>query len=78
MIELRPIQPGLLTREEAARYLRLDEGRDLEKAIKSLYRYVDRGELRAAIVGRNRRFSLRELDRFIEAKTDESGVDPRS
>ncbi len=76
MIELRPIQPGLLTPEEAARYLRLDEGRDPEKAIKSLYRYVDRGELRAAIVGRNRRFSVRELERFIEAKTTESGIEP--
>lgn len=75
MIEFRPIPPTLLTAEEAARYLRLDEDRDVEKAVRALYRYVDRHELRAAMVGVHRRFSIRELDRFIEAKTASSTQD---
>ena len=69
MIEFRPLQPVLLTAEEAAHYLRLDEDRDVEKAVRALYRYVDRHELSAAVVGVHRRFSIRELDRFIDAKT---------
>ncbi len=74
MIEFRPIEPVLFTAEEAAVYLRLDEGRNIERAVKALYRYVDRGELHPAVVGRHRRFSRRELDRFIEAKTEKSAV----
>lgn len=76
MIVFRPVERALFTAEEAAVFLRLDEGRDIERAVKALYRYVDRGELRAAIVGNHRRFSIRELDRFIEAKTAKSVVKP--
>ena len=72
MIEFQSIAPRLLTAEEAAAYLRLDEDRDASAAIRSLYRYVDRGELRAAVVGNHRRFDVRELDNFIEAKTARS------
>ena len=76
MIEFRPIEPRLLTAEGAAAYLLLAEGRDIERAVKALYRYVDRGELRATIVGNHRRFSIHELDRFIEAKTAKSVAKP--
>lgn len=69
MIDFRPLQPVLLTAEEAATYLRLDEDRDVEKAVRALYRYVDRHELSATVIGVHRRFSIRELDRFIDAKT---------
>lgn len=75
MIEFRPIPPRLLTAEEAASYLRLDEGRSTEQAIRALFRYVTRRQLRAAIVGNHRRFSIRELDRFIEARTEQSTQD---
>lgn len=75
MIEFRPIQPRLLTAEEAAGYLRLDEGRSTEQAVRALYRYVDRGELRAAVVGNHRRFDVQELDLFIERKTAKSTQD---
>ncbi len=73
MIEFRPIEPVLLSAEQAAVYLLLDEGRDIKRAVKALYRYVDRGELHPAVVGQHRRFSRRELDRFIEAKTAAHG-----
>ena len=69
MIEFRPLQPVLLTAEEAATYLRLDEDREVAKAVRALYRYVDRHELSATVIGVHRRFSIRELDRFIDAKT---------
>ena len=69
MIRFRSIEPILYTAEEAAHILRLDEGRDMELAIKSLNRYVDRGELHPAAVGQHRRYSRQELDRFIKAKT---------
>ena len=69
VIEFRPIEPMLFTAEEAAVFLRLDEGGDIERAVKALYRYVDRGELHPAVVGQHRRFSRQELDRFIKAKT---------
>ena len=69
MIDCRSIQLTLLTAQEAARYLRLDEGREAAKAVRALYRYVDRHELSATVIGVHRRFSIRELDRFIDAKT---------
>lgn len=69
MIEFRPIERVLLTAEEACQYLRLSEGRDMELAIKSLNRYVDRGELHPTVVGQHRRYSRQELDRFIKSKT---------
>ncbi|MHC4092458.1 MAG: helix-turn-helix domain-containing protein [Planctomycetota bacterium] len=79
MIERGSIVSPLLTLEEAAEYLRLDEGRDIDKAVRALERYIDRGEIKAAVIGRSRRVSVAELDRFISAKTGASdgGADGR-
>lgn len=73
MIVFQPVERVLYTAEEAATILRLDEGRDIERAVKALYRYVDRGEIHPAVVGQHRRFSRQELDRFIKAKTAAHG-----
>lgn len=69
MIEFTPIPPALLTPEEAARYLRLDEGRAVEHGVRALERYVGKGLLHATKIGKQNRFSLAELQRFIEART---------
>lgn len=66
--------PRLLTAEEAARYLRLtDDGRDVQAAVKALNRLVDRNLIRPCLVGRHRRYSRRELDRFIDSGTERYG-----
>ena len=69
MIEFRPISPALLTSEEACQFLRLDEGREMGAALKALSRLVDKGVLRPCLVGNHRRYSIRELDRFIDDQT---------
>ncbi len=62
--------PRLMTAEEACRYLRLDGGRDIEAAVKSLNRLVDRHLIRPCLIGRHRRYSRLELDRIIDKVTD--------
>ncbi len=62
--------PRLLTAEEAAAYLRLDDGRDIEAAVKALNRLVDRRLIRPCLIGRHRRYSRLELDRIIDKVTD--------
>lgn len=64
---------AVLTAEEACRYLRLDEGRDMDNAVKALNRLVDNGRLRPCVVGKYRRYSVDELRRFIERETEKSG-----
>lgn len=70
----RPVPP-LLTAREACVYLRLDEdeGREAEHAVRSLERYVSKGLIRPARVGRCNRFWRAELDRFIEQRTEARG-----
>ena len=63
--------PRLMTAEEACRYLRLDDGRGIEAAVKALTRIVDRNLIRPCLVGRHRRYSRRELDRYIDAATEQ-------
>jgi len=60
----RPM-PLLLTREEAAHALRLDEGRSTELAERAVDRLVGTGRLRAIVVGRRRRYPRDEILRFI-------------
>ena len=62
--------PRLLTAAEAAAYLRLDDGRDIEAAVKALNRLVDRHLIRPCLIGRHRRYSRLELDRIIDRVTD--------
>ena len=61
----------LLTADEAACYLRFDaEGRDMEQAVRSLNRLVERKLLRPCPLGGRNRYSIRELNRFIDEQTE--------
>lgn len=65
----------LMTDIEAARWLRLTEdGREDAAAVKALNYIVDKGLLRPCIVGKRRRYLLRELERFVEAQTERYGA----
>ena len=60
----------LLTPREAVMYLRLDEEREPPASLRALDRLVDKRLLRPCIVGKRRRFSRVELDRFIDEQTE--------
>lgn len=63
--------PALMTETEAAAFLRLaDDGQDAEAARRAMNHLVDRGLVRPCLVGGKRRYSRRELDRFIDAETE--------
>ena len=71
MIEFKPIEPVLFDEPEAAAYLRLaDDGQDVDAARRALNRLVDKRQLRPCLVGGKRRYSRRELDRFIDQQTE--------
>ena len=76
MIEFRSPERILLTPEEACRYLCLDQDRKANDpqaaALKALGRLVDRERLMPTFIAGRRRFCVRELDRFIEDKTEET------
>lgn len=77
MIEFKPIEPVLFDEAEAAAYLRLaDDGQDAAGARRALNRLVDQGKVRPCLVGGRRRYSRRELDRFIDSETDRYGEVP--
>ncbi len=63
----------IMTAEEACRYLRLDIGRDSDAAVKALNRLVDKGLIRPCLVGKHRRYTRDELQRFIGATTERYG-----
>lgn len=83
MVEPAPIEfmpnsstpaPRLMTAEEASEYLRLTDGdRNRGAGVKSLNRFVDKGLIRPCLVGRYRRYSRRELDRYIDSATERYG-----
>ena len=62
----------LLTPVEAAQYLRLDEtgSHTPTSAIRTLNYWRDRGELKATKFARHVWYRKRELDRFLEVKTE--------
>jgi hypothetical protein len=71
VIEFTPIEPALFDEPEAAAYLRLaHDGEDAEAARRALNRLVDQGKIRPCLVGGRRRYSRRELDRFIDQETE--------
>ncbi len=71
MIEFKPIEPVLFDEQEAAAYLRLaNDGEKPDAARRALNRLVDKGKVRPCLVGGKRRYSRRELDRFIDAETE--------
>ena len=65
------IRSPLLSDIDAARYLLLTEGRSDKAGVKALNRIVDSGRLRPALIGKYRRYCVRELDRFIDAMTEQ-------
>ncbi len=68
--------PRLLTWRETCAYLRLDSTDDADDersntALKRrLDRIVEKGFLRPCLINHKRRYSRRELNRFIDAQTD--------
>lgn len=66
--------PEVMTAIEACRYLRLDEDRDTDLALKSLRRLVDKQLLHPCRLGRHNRFSRRELARLVQQLTEQSSV----
>ena len=67
-----PMSP-LLTAEEAACYLRFDaEGRGVDKAVRSLNRLVEQRKIRPCPLGGRNRFTIKELNRFIDEQTEQS------
>lgn len=71
MIKFSSIQPVLFDEQEAASYLRLaEDGENAEAARRALNRLVDQGKVRPCLVGGRRRYSRRELDRFIDRQTE--------
>ena len=65
--------PDVLTPEDACRYLRLDEGRDMARALRTLRYYVERKQIRPFQVGRRLRYLREELLRFGRVRTEEYG-----
>ncbi len=71
MIQFKSIEPVLFDEQEAAAYLRLaNDGEEPEAARRALNRLVDQGKVRPCLVGGKRRYSRRELDRFIDQETE--------
>ncbi len=67
------VDSPLLTPREAVMYLRLDAERELPASLRALDRLVDKRLLRPCIVGKRRRYSRAELDRFIDEQTERWG-----
>ena len=66
--------PRVLTPTESCYDLRLDEGRESERAmLKALDRLVENKLVRPALLGKLRRFDRLELDRFIARQTEVYG-----
>ena len=62
--------PALMIDSEAADYLRLDENRSNENAVKALNRLVEKRLIRPCLVGNRRRYWRHELDRFMCEETE--------
>ena len=66
------IFPDLMTPEEAAMFLRLDQtGHNPKSARRALNYWRDQGELRATKFARRVWFLREELERFLQNKTEE-------
>ena len=61
--------PGLLTEDEAIRYLRLDLDRSVDPHLTMKY-YRDKGEIVAIKVGRCKRYRLMDLENFLANKSE--------
>jgi len=70
--ERPPVFPDLMTPVEAAMFLRLDQtGHNPENACRTLNYWRDRGELRATKFARHVWYLKKELEKFLENKTEE-------
>ncbi len=63
--------PAVLTAIEAARFLRLDAGRDQSAALRALRRLVESKRLRPCRIGRVNCYARDELLRFIIGRTEQ-------
>lgn len=71
--DIDALQPLVLSAEQAARVLLLDQGRTIELAVRALYRLVDTKKIRPVIVGKWRRFTVKELTRYLDEQTERYG-----
>ncbi len=62
----------VLTANEAAAWLRLDDGCDVATARRAVLKLAADGRLRPLSIGRRRLFTLAELHRFIDAESGAS------
>ncbi len=70
LIETSP----LLTNDEAVRYLRLDsDHQDMGTAVRALHRLVREKRLRPVECGKQYKYAIDELKRFIVAETESYG-----
>ena len=65
--------PDVLTCEEAARYLRLDET-EIKNPDDTLRRYRDMGLLKGTQIGKAVRYRRCELERFLDRQTEATPV----
>lgn len=69
MVELAVTSP-VLTNEEAARFLRLDEDySEMADAVRALHRLVRDGRLRPLRCGKSYKFAVAELERYVADET---------
>ncbi len=59
----------VMTADEAARWLRLDDGANIGNARRLLLKLVTAGRLKTLTIGRRKLFTVAELTRFVEAET---------
>lgn len=60
--------PEVLTEAEAIRYLRIDKQK--ANPVKTLENYRNTKRLKLTKIGKNRLYSRKELDRFVEVMTN--------
>ena len=69
MIELTVTSP-VLTNDEAARFLRLDDDySEMADAIRALHRLVREGKLKPLRCGKSYKFAIAELERYVADET---------
>ena len=68
------VDSPLLTETEAAAFLRLaNDGADEKAAKRAMDRLVAKGVVRPAVVGRHRRYTRRELLRYLDELVERYG-----
>lgn len=68
--DAQAVTSPVLTNEEAARFLRLDEDySEMADAIRALHRLVREGKLKPLRCGKSYKFAVAELERYVTNET---------